>query len=152
MNVIATHSGGDNLERVIRKAQTARRSTAIAVGFFSSARYQDGTPVAHVAAIHEFGAGAMPERAFFRASARRMEDELAPVLRARIDPQTLQVDNALANELGARGAGIVQTTISHEDYSPRAPNTRETIERKGSSTPLIDTGRMRQSVTWRVYQ
>lgn len=154
MNVVATHSGGDRLEKMVRDTQKAhgQSGTAIAVGFFESARYQDGTPVAHVAAIHEFGAGNAPERPFFRASIRRMETELLPTVRSHIDKTTKAIDLNAANRLGAQAAAIVQTTISHEAYSPNTPNTPETIERKGSSTPLIDTGRMRQSVTWRVFK
>lgn len=38
------------------------------VGWFSSARYETGQPVAGVMAIQEFGSGPIPPRPFFRTT------------------------------------------------------------------------------------
>lgn len=38
------------------------------VGFFESAHYADGTPVAYVAAIQEYGSGPIPPRSFMRST------------------------------------------------------------------------------------
>ena len=39
------------------------------VGWFPSARYEDGTPVAYVASVQELGHGPIPPRPFFRTTA-----------------------------------------------------------------------------------
>lgn len=48
-------------------------------------------------------------------------------------------------KLGAFGAGKIQDQIASNMPPPNAPST---IRQKGSSTTLIDSGRMRQSITW----
>ena len=47
--------GGEKLKATLAKAEQSRNKR-VKVGFFSTAKYQDGTPVANVAAIQEFGA------------------------------------------------------------------------------------------------
>lgn len=51
------------------------------------------------------------------------------------------------NQIGAVAAGATQQYITDLQTPPNAPST---IEKKGSSNPLIDTGSMRSSVTWKV--
>jgi len=48
-------------------------------------------------------------------------------------------------KLGAYGAGKIQDQIA-SNMPP--PNAASTIAQKGSSRTLIDTGRLRQSITW----
>lgn len=51
--------------------------------------------------------------------------------------------------LGALAAGKVQQYIRNGNFAALKP---ETIRRKGSSKPLIDTGHMIQSITYEVHQ
>lgn len=51
------------------------------------------------------------------------------------------------NRLGAMAQGDIQAEITS---LTAPPNSAVTIERKGSSKPLIDTGQLRASVTWKV--
>ncbi len=51
------------------------------------------------------------------------------------------------NKLGIMAQGDIQAEITALQSPPNAPNT---IRQKGSSNPLIDTGRMRAAVTWDV--
>lgn len=55
--------------------------------------------------------------------------------------------NQTLDVIGAFAAGSVQTYMT-ELKDP--PNSAYTIEQKGSSNPLIDTGALRQSITWKV--
>jgi hypothetical protein len=51
-----TFSGGDKLEKKLREiAEKAGKANVVQVGFLSDATYPDGTSVAMVAAINEFG-------------------------------------------------------------------------------------------------
>ena len=47
--------------------------------------------------------------------------------------------------VGALGVRLVQEKIVSGSFKPNAPST---IRKKGSDKPLIDTGRMRQSVKY----
>ena len=55
--------------------------------------------------------------------------------------------NELMNHLGLRIQRDVQRTIRNLSDPPNSPIT---IHNKKSSNPLIDTGRLRQSVTYKV--
>lgn len=48
-------------------------------------------------------------------------------------------------QIGVFGVGLVQEKIESGSYEPNAPST---IRKKKSDKPLIDTGRMRQSVKY----
>ena len=138
--------GGEKLKATLAKAEQNRRKQ-VKVGFFASAKYDDGTLAANVAAIQEFGAPAVgiPERPFFRQSIAIMERELPGVLARIVDPATMEVGDREGNLLGAYAADVIQQRIVDLKDPPNSPVT---ILLKGSSNPLIDTGHMRQSVTW----
>ena len=140
--------GGARLKKLLREARKGGASS-VKVGFFSTARYNDkkGTPVAAVAAWNEFGTKTIPERPFFRQAIANMEDGVADILEAGLDPQTMVVNKQLAGRVGAHAAGHVMESISSMDSPPNSPAT---VRRKGSSNPLINTGMMRASVGWRV--
>ena len=140
--------GGQKLRRLLREA-AKRRDTTVEVGFFAEARYEDGTPVAAVAAWNEFGTGTIPERPFFRRALAEVEDGVTKVVKAGIDTEKMVVDDRLADRVGAYVQGRIQESITALKEPPNAPST---TGQKGSSNPLIDTGHMRNSVTWKVEQ
>lgn len=114
----------------------------------SAGSYEDGAPIAVIAAVQEFGSanGVVPERSFLRVPLQANQDVLAEIL-VRGLPDVLEGASmfALMDQLGARAASISQEAIAAGIPPPNAPST---IARKGSSTPLIDTGFLRQSITW----
>ena len=146
-----TTTGGEKLRRILRDAGKGGVSN-VEVGFFDTARYPNGTPVAAVAAWNEFGTKRdgeqhIPERPFFRQAIAEMQDGIVNILKAGIDPKVGVVDQQLANRIGAYAQGQVQKSITKLDEPPNAPST---VAAKGSSNPLIDKGTMRQAVTWKV--
>ena len=157
VKVTVKRTGGKKLQRLLREAGKGGVS-GVKVGFFSTAKYQDGTPVAAVAAWNEFGTKTIPERPFFRNALAEMEDGIANVIKAGIDPKKMVVDEQLADRVGLYAAAQVQESITALRDPPNAP---ETIARKrkklhgkkgvgGGENPLIDTGFMHDSVTWQV--
>ena len=98
----------------------------------------------------EFGTSrGIPERPFMRGSVSRNKDKYKRQMKAAAKAITnggLTMEQAM-NQLGAAAAADIQAEIVALDSPPNAPST---IARKGSSNPLIDTGAMRQSVTWKV--
>ena len=124
----------------------------IQAGFFSTARYQDGTPVTNVAAWNEFGTQGRrptPERPFMRQANHRMRPELLEIIKDRVDPVTLKVDLTTANTIGMKMQSEIANSIVNLKDPPNAPYT---IARKGSSNPLIDTGKMVNSVAYEVFR
>lgn len=118
------------------------------IGFPSGNNYEDGTPVAYVAAIQEFGApgAGIPPRPFMQPTVRAKKDYWTKVLANEI-PKVAMGKNTAFDALdlvGRVAAADIQETIS-KVYAP--PLKPATIKRKGSAKPLIDTGYMLASVT-----
>ena len=141
--------GGRKLDRFLRRAKAAqgRGVRAVEVGFYSTAKYADGTPVTNVAAWNEFGTSRIPERPFFRQAIQGADKDLLPILVENVDPRTMSVDRRTAGLVGQAMQGRIQRSITTLRRPGNAPST---IEAKGSSNPLIDTGFLRQSVTWKM--
>lgn len=110
----------------------------------------DAEPVTvlDVATWAEFGIG-QPERSWLRAwydsTNAKSRAEISRALKAVVAGKTDA--NAALNRLGARFAGEIQARIAQGIDPPNAPST---IAKKGSSTPLINTGQFRTSITWSV--
>lgn len=118
-------------------------------GWFETAHYPDGTPVAYVATIHEFGTDRIPARPFMRPAVadhgQEWLDQLAAGARASLNGG--QTPEQVMELVALGAAGNVAEAIQAVTSPPLAPVT---VARKGSSKPLIDTGQMFQSVTGKV--
>ena len=155
--------GGKKLKAFLRKAKAAKGVGTIEVGFYSTAKYDDGTPVTNVAAWNEFGVPSnnVPERPFFRQAVKKMPDPIIELIKAEIDPKTMVIDRQLAERIGEAGKLEVQQSIVKLKEPPNAYITIHGgvfrrrgkvifVKGKGSSNPLIDEGFMHNSVTYRV--
>lgn len=115
------------------------------VGFQAGhAAEEDGTDMAAVAAWNELGTEHIPSRPFLRMSVDENEDKI----NAMCAQQVKNLCNggsaeSVLKEVGAFGVSLVQEKIGNGSFAPNAPAT---IKAKGSDHPLIDSGRMRQSV------
>lgn len=119
------------------------------VGVPEGKREADGTPVARLAAVHEFGSPKqnIPERPFLRVTVRENARNYVRLNRINLVKMLrgqMTVDRALG-QLGEMAKGDVQRKIG---TGPFTPLQQATIDRKGSSKPLIDTGQLVQSITW----
>jgi hypothetical protein len=117
------------------------------IGFPQGQHYPDGTNVAFVASIHEFGApGAnIPARPFMRPTVNAKKDTWINTVKKGIPKVVTGQATAfdVLDLVGIQGAADVQETISKVTSPPLRPMT---IARKGSAKPLIDTGQMFASV------
>ena len=144
--------GGNRLRQVIANQKKPPEVQGVAVGFFSSAKYPDGTPVTNVAAWNEYGTNAsserpfdVPARPFMRPTVAEEKDNVRQLLRQVVDPETMTVTRRDADLLGAYVAGRIQAKITSIRTPPNSPRT---TQKKGSSNPLLDTAFMRSAVTW----
>lgn len=93
--------------------------------------------------------GPIPERPFMRNTMRKNRNKYkASMLKAAkaIILGTSSLRTVLS-KLGILAQGDIQSEITSLRSPPNSPVT---IALKGSSNPLIDTGAMRQAVTWKL--
>ena len=96
-----------------------------------------------IARINHYGTDKIPARPFLDVSIAQKQGILIKSVNSDLR-RCLTPDEAM-DRLGARAVGVVQSYITKLRNPPNSPST---IARKGSSNPLIDTGLMRQSVTY----
>lgn len=98
---------------------------------------------------NHFGTETIPERPFLSLAIRNnrgayrnaMRTSALKILMGETGMRTV------LSKLGIKAQGDIQAEIVSLSAPPNAPST---IRQKGSSNPLIDSGQMRQSVTWKI--
>src|SRR3954467_6900703 len=124
------------------------------VGWFETAHYPNGVPVAYVASIQEFGypAGGIPPRLGLRATAREKTGEWREIAQRGAKAAlkgTTTAYNAM-ELLGLKAAGDVRKHIAQVVSPPLKPATIQARLRKhankskvGNLTkPLVDSGEL----------
>jgi len=111
----------------------------------------DGMSMIELGAIHEFGSHAnnIPERSFIRETLNTKQQEymkFATSQARRVILQEQSISTAIEN-LGIWGQREIKKKFINNNWQPNAPLTAQL---KGSSRPLIDTGALRQAITWEV--
>lgn len=148
------------LEARIKAVKDANKKV-VKVGIVEHQHYDDGTPVAYVAAIHEYGSPSnnIPPRPFFRSTVAVQKKTWAG-----IGKQVLQNGGTVEDMLdlvGSRAAGDVFETISNIDSPPLALSTKKARNRKAhqqaakygkkpnvvSIKPLVDTKLLIHSIS-----
>lgn len=113
----------------LKQLERQLKSTASGVqaGWFSSAKYNDGTPVASIAALMEHGTQSqgIPARPFLRQAIAKNEGDWASLA----DQAALQFvqgnisSEQMLNLLGAKASGDIQESIIDGDFAPLSPIT-----------------------------
>lgn len=139
-------SGGNGkLIAKLKKIGNGGKKTKLTAGFYKGAKYEDGTPVAQVAAWNNFGTiengGFTPPRPFFDDAIRENKDKWADGLGKRLKANGFDVKNAM-NRLGEQMRADIVDSIN--DWT-EPPNAKSTIEQKGRNAPLKDTYHMMRS-------
>lgn len=131
---------------LIKRVKTAG---TVDVGVIDAGSHVDSDlTVASIADINEFGLG-VPERSFMRSTTKEQKKNIVSLqkkLLVKIQNGEMDVETAL----GLIGE-FTADKISQKIVSLRTPpNAPETIARKGSSNPLVDTGQLKNSITYEV--
>ncbi|MCI9009425.1 MAG: hypothetical protein HFI13_15205 [Lachnospiraceae bacterium] len=138
---------GRRFEQMLREL----RDKEVRIGFQrEEASEEDGTDICDVAMWNELGTEHAPSRPFLRKSVDEniakindfLQDQKANILRGVSAEQILK-------DIGLFQKDLIQEKITEGNF---VPNAVSTIARKGSDHPLIDTGRMRQSVNYVIKQ
>jgi hypothetical protein len=115
--------------------------------------YPDGTPVALVGAVHEFGSSNVPERSFIRTAINENLDKyigMAERGSKKVVEGKLSFEQ-VANLIGTEAQGDIQDKITEISTPALAASTLRQREKKGSTpNPLVDTGQLRQSIRYEI--
>ncbi|UOL48483.1 hypothetical protein QGX12_gp161 [Pseudomonas phage Kremar] len=130
----------------------------VEVGFFEEDRYgpeNHNLPVATVAAYNEFGTVHNPQRPFMSDAFSENMSQLymAKGMKAVfLDAlQTGRAVNRLLKQLGRITGELIEVSI--QQYAAAGGNSAATIKKKGGrDTPLIDTGKMIESVRFHIHR
>lgn len=151
-------SGTDRLLRVVEQLDGIEAR----VGYFETAKYEDGTPVAYVATIHEFGAPSqgIPPRPTMRPTIAKRKGEWARQLgagmtlaaRGEIEPRNV------LDAVAQLAAADVRVSISQLTAPALEPATVRARQRQRADTrtvgnltkPLVFTGIMLGSVSYQL--
>lgn len=146
---MANMRGGENVARALRDiGEAISRPATLRVGFLEGATYPDGTLVAMVAAIQEFGAprAGIPPRPFFRNMIARKSPEWPAAIGALLVANRYDL-TVTFQQAGQAIAGQLRQSIVDTNSPVLAEST---VARKGFAKPLVDTGHMLQSVDFEV--
>lgn len=146
-------SGGTRMLAKLRQIMTRMGGSAeVRVGFLEGATYPDGTSVAMVAAMNEFGAPSrgQPPRPFFRRMIAAKKDEWGPALGIQLR-KTNYNQNAALELVGTGIEGQLRQSIVDLTDPALAKSTIAAKSRGGTGAlhgtmgpakPLVDTGYM----------
>ena len=125
------------------------------VGVFSEAKTPDGKQVAEYGAHNEFGSIVVkdrpPKRSFIRMPIEQKQEKIETYVSGKAQGHLETGDvKAIFQDIGIACESVIQEAFDTKGFGSWKPNAETTIERKGSSTPLIDDGTLRKAVTSRV--
>lgn len=146
-------TGGNQLAaKVLELQRRLEKNSRTLVGLPKAAgTYENGAPIAVIGAVQEFGSadGRIPERSFLRVPLRANQDLFVRIMKELL-PKVASGEMTMRNMLdmiGQRAVAVSQEAIS-DGIAPA--NAASTVARKGSSKPLIDTGFLRQNITYMI--
>ena len=107
--------------------------------------YEDGASIIEIGAVHEFGMDNIPQRSFLRVPFAENKKEIDAFIQKRFEMSGKEIAPIKALEqIGVFAEGISKRSFVENDWVANSPFT---IAKKGSSSPLIDTGNLRNSIT-----
>lgn len=136
------------IEKILKNAQ---RHSHVAVGILQEEQREDGFSMVDLAMVHEYGSkdGHIPQRSFIRSTCDAKSKDhirLLKELEKRVFKGRLSKKQALAQFGEVASKDMVQSINAGVD--PKLKTT--TTKRKKSSKALIDTGRLKGSITHEV--
>ena len=148
-----------DFSRLEQLAKELGRKYSVKVGILgqkASAKHTDGQggtgnkTNSEIGFKHEFGSRSekIPKRSFLREPLRfHLQEEVnkgAKKIMACFEARDIKKAYAL---LGIAAEAVIQKAFASRGFGLWKPNAPLTIAKKGSDSPLIDTGQLRKSVT-----
>lgn len=106
---------------------------------------------AELGIIHEWGAPekGIPERSFMRSTMSEERENLGRLGKLQI-AECLEGNTSPYDVFATIGAYLQGKIVEKITDGEFEPNNENTVKRKGSSKPLIDTGQLRGAITYEV--
>jgi hypothetical protein len=128
----------------------ALRGRGVKIGLMGNDQVE-GVSVVDYATYNEFGTSRIPARPFMQTTADTSKEEITKfteyLVGRMIDGKV--TDTTVLQNLGAKYQSLVQNTI-RDAKNWAVPNAESTVAMKGSTSPLIDTGRLVGAVRYEV--
>ena len=140
----------DGLKDLKKAMKSVRILVGLPKGTPTNEDYQ-GLTVIEVGAANEFGVPSknIPARSFIREPLFKNEAKFKKLAQT-IGVSILDGSNSFdvgVNKKGVWGVKTIQDSFTNNNWEPLK---QRTIKAKGSSNPLLDTGNLRQSITWEI--
>lgn len=147
MKVTVNSTGGKGIKKLFSRLEKGTVDVGILAG---EGKHEDSElTVAQVGFYNEFGTSTIPERSFIRSTIEGDRKDIKKVAKAQYK-KVLNGKTTVEDGLGILGAftaGLIQEKFTNNNWPS---NSSATIAIKGSSTPLIDSGQLRQSISYQV--
>jgi hypothetical protein len=123
----------------------------VAVGVLQDEKVDDRFSLVDLAMVHEYGSknGHIPQRSFIRSTCDAQRNEHLRLIDVLHD-KVIQGKLALYQALGQLGEVVTKDMVQTINRGIRPVLKPSTTKRKKSSKPLIDTGRLKGSITHEV--
>jgi len=152
LNATVTVKSNGPAVSVILKGLSARAAVTVGVHAEDGSQDHGGMTTAELATIHEFGATGsgvnIPARSWLRDYVEANEPRHLEMLR-RVAAEGIK-GHPMEQAMGQLGAQLVGEVKERIIAGIAPPNAESTIARKGSETPLIDTGQFIGSIHYQV--
>jgi hypothetical protein len=120
----------------------------VRVGYQAGQNEENGVDMLDIAMWNELGTARAPARPFIRQSADGNKNAIKQFCKTQLQSVTKGgTARKILNAVGSMQKGLIQDTISKSKGWAK-PNAPRTVKKKGSDQPLVDTGRMSQSVNY----
>jgi len=143
----------DGLEDIARKLGDSLVARVGILGSDVARKGDDDSDLTNseIGAIQEFGSETanIPPRSFLRMPVETHAKEIMKSMDTPAVRKAVEAGDAVIvfKILGIAAEGFVKQAFSTGGFGKWAANKPSTIDRKGSSKPLIDTGELRRSIT-----
>lgn len=135
-------------EMIEETAEALTGASSVKAGYFKGKAYPNGFEIAENALVQEYGTmehvGFIPPRPFL-SNAMKNERKWETILNAELDK-----GRNLYQALSRVGEEMRRDINKSIDSNIPPPNAQSTIDKKGSSHPLIDDGVMKRSTSYEV--
>jgi len=136
------------LEKRLRQLQ---KSPHVAVGILQDEVHDEHFSMVDLAMVHEYGSrdGHIPQRSFIRSSCDTKKKDHIKLI-GKLQSELLAGHMSTKQALTIMGEVVAKDMAQIINHGIEPGLAAATIKRKGSSKPLIDTGRLKGSITHEV--
>lgn len=138
-------------KRLMKLINTMTKTPHVAVGVLQDEKVGPGFSMVDLALVHEYGSrnGHIPARSFFRSTLDAQAHKHINLMK-RLHAQVLKGRLTLKQALQALGEVVTKDIVQTINRGVRPELKASTVKRKKSSKALIDTGRLKGSITHEV--